>query len=88
MKKSVAPKGFKKPRGKRISLFHKPIPAWVDIRVPLTYPQMREYFGRKCRTYFKGCGCCDGWKEWEKDGWVRCDVETGMLVNALLKGVV
>ena len=48
---------------------------WVQVTIPMTRKEVLEHFGTKCKTFEKGCGCCDAWRSWEKNGRVKVIVE-------------
>lgn len=57
------------------------LPIWIEVTVPVTKAELTSHFGKKCKHYAKGCGCCEAWKQWEKTGKVTCLIERAELLK-------
>lgn len=61
---------------------------WVGVCIKPTKKFVRQYVGKKCKTYQKGCACCDGWKEFEATGFLTTIVDNERLCKLLVKGML
>lgn len=37
---------------------------WVSVKLPLTFNEIKSYYGDECKEYDHLCACCNAWKEW------------------------
>ena len=37
---------------------------WVYVTIPMTYNQVKDYFGPQCEEHDPLCACCRAWVEW------------------------
>lgn len=36
---------------------------WVDVKLPMTFHEVKSHFGPECKEYDHLCGCCNAWRE-------------------------
>ena len=48
----------------------RPVPFWLEVRLPVTKRETIKIIGSPCKTYEKGCPVCEGWKSYNEKGFI------------------
>jgi len=56
---------------------------WVEVNLPMTFDEVKSYFGPECEEYNHLCGCCIAWAEWHKTHKVTVTLERKEIIKIL-----
>jgi hypothetical protein len=55
---------------------------WIEVPgVHMTLKEMTAHFGKRCKEFEPGCGCCEGWKQWDQDNKVTLLIDRPTLLG-------
>lgn len=56
---------------------------WVKVTLPMTFNEVKKYFGKECEEFNNLCGCCLAWNEWHRTHKVTVDLERKEIIQIL-----
>lgn len=55
----------------------------VDVTLPMTFSEVKAYFGQECKKFNHLCGCCLAWQQWNLTGKVTVTVDREEIIKIL-----
>ena len=59
----------------------RPVPFWLEVRLPVTKRETIKIIGEPCKSYEKECPVCEGWKSYNEKGFITILLDRDELVR-------